>query len=338
MDKYIRKLFGVMFQSQQAQQVVRIQPQSSPTSPEEWRQYWQAKGFLWRTEPEINAKRQEELSKCRAIVPDVEKGIYPFKGMKLNRADVEWLLATHENGRGPVDWGDEWQRKRRGLDLRGANLRKADLKALPLACLIGGISSEEVMLALLARHPDEGLIHLEGADLRYAHLEGARLGRGYLEDADLFKAHLEDADLSGAHLESAWLDKVYLGNANLQLANLIAANLDEAHLEGVDLSQANAMGANLDRAYLEGADLSFIHLEKASLKETFLNNANMRCAQLAGANLHSAHLEGTKLLEAHFEGKRMQTDNLERARKWFHGQRWRGMEEILNSQRMGRTP
>ena len=75
---------------------------SVPTSPEEWRQYWQEKGFPWRTEPEIDAKWQEELSQCRIIVPDIEKGIYPFKGMKLSRADVEWLLAAHQNGYGPV--------------------------------------------------------------------------------------------------------------------------------------------------------------------------------------------------------------------------------------------
>ncbi|SRR6266487_4482401 len=97
MNKYVSKLFGIMFQVQPTQQVVRIQPQHVPTSPEEWRKHWQAKGYPWRTEPEIDAKRQEELSKRRAIVPDFEKGIYPFKGVKLNRADVEWLLATRGN-------------------------------------------------------------------------------------------------------------------------------------------------------------------------------------------------------------------------------------------------
>lgn len=65
MNKYVRKLFGVMFQSQQTQQIVHIQPQ----------QYWQAKGFPWRTKPEIDAKRQEELNKRRAVVCDIEKGI-----------------------------------------------------------------------------------------------------------------------------------------------------------------------------------------------------------------------------------------------------------------------
>src|SRR6266536_989605 len=77
-------------------------------------------------------------------------------------------------------------------------------------------------------------------------------------------------------------------------------------------------------------NLTFIHLEKASLKETFLNNANLSCAQLAGTNLHGAHLEGADLSAAHLEGKCMRTDDLQRARKWFHGPRWRGMEDMLD--------
>jgi hypothetical protein len=79
MNKYLSKIFGAMFQRQQTQQAVRIFPQHSPTSPEEWRQHWQSLGQPWRTEPEIDAKRQEELSKRRAIVPDLKKGIYPSK-------------------------------------------------------------------------------------------------------------------------------------------------------------------------------------------------------------------------------------------------------------------
>ena len=139
MNKYVRKLFGIMFESKQAQQSIRLQPQQLPTSPLAWRQYWQAEGFPWRTEPEIGVKRQEELSSRRVLVPDIERGLYLLKGMQLSRADVEWLLATHENGRGPVDWSDEHQRQREGLDLRGADLRQANLAGLPLARILGGL-------------------------------------------------------------------------------------------------------------------------------------------------------------------------------------------------------
>ena len=77
-----------------------------------WGVYWQEQNQPWRTEPEISPRRQAELEKRRALVPDVKKGIYPFKGMKLDRADVEWLLATHEGG--PVKWSDEKERERVG--------------------------------------------------------------------------------------------------------------------------------------------------------------------------------------------------------------------------------
>lgn len=64
----------------------------------------------------------------------------PFEGIKLSRADIEWLLANYENGRGPVDWSDESQREREGLDLRGADMHQVDLHGLPLARLRLGLT------------------------------------------------------------------------------------------------------------------------------------------------------------------------------------------------------
>ena len=109
-----------------------------------WRAHWATQGQPWRTEPEIDQERQTELEHCLAIVPEIEKGIYPFKGMKLSRADIEWLLATHEHGRGPVSWNDESQRERRGLDLRGAALQYVNLNNLPLARLKAGLGENEM--------------------------------------------------------------------------------------------------------------------------------------------------------------------------------------------------
>lgn len=99
----------------------KVPVQPAPNDHEGWKAYWAECQQPWRREPEIDAQRQEELATHRAIVPDIERGIYPFSGMKLARADIEWLLATHENGRGPVDWSDESQHWRNGLDLRGAD-------------------------------------------------------------------------------------------------------------------------------------------------------------------------------------------------------------------------
>src|SRR5215471_8817713 len=139
---------------------------SVPTSPKEWHQHWQEKGFPWRTEPEIVEQRQKELAQLRSVAPNVELGIYPFRGMKLSRADVEWLLATHENGRGAVDWNDPTQRGRSGLDLRGASLHDENLQNLPLARLQGGLTGNEWRTATKEqRHV--AAIHLERTNLYY---------------------------------------------------------------------------------------------------------------------------------------------------------------------------
>src|SRR5438132_1445092 len=121
--------------------------------------HWQKQGNLWRTEPEIDAKRQAYLANQRNNTPDIKQGFYPFKDIKLSRADIEWLLATHENREGPIDWDERDERVRIGLNLIGANLQGQDLHELPLA---------------------EAGVHLEGADLSGAHLEGAHLSNAYL--------------------------------------------------------------------------------------------------------------------------------------------------------------
>src|SRR5260370_13114270 len=110
-----------------------------------WLAYWQEQNQPWRTEPEISPERRAELEKRRALVPAIEKGIYPFQGMKLERADVEWLLATHEGG--PVNWSNEKEREREGLDVRGADLQHADLHELPLTRLRPRLPSHDVLNA-----------------------------------------------------------------------------------------------------------------------------------------------------------------------------------------------
>ena len=204
-----------------------------------WSTHWTAHGQPWRTEPEIDQERQAELAQSRTIAPDVERGLYPFKGMKLSRADVEWLLATHEQGRGPVDWSDETQREREGLDLRGADLRRADLQNLPLAGMRGGLYHDARARATAEQY-EMATVHLEGADLSKAHLEGANLFRAHVEEARLYLASLKKAYLREAHLERT--------------------DLFRAQLQGAILRGAHLGGANLRRAYLEGAELEHVAL------------------------------------------------------------------------------
>lgn len=148
-----------------------------------WRNYWQAQGQPWRTEPKISYERQEKLRVYRATAVDIENGIFPFKGVKLDRADVEWLVATHEEGHVPVDASNKQQWECEGLDLRGAALggdtdRGVDLHGLPLARLQGGLSlssglvkgkqystTTEQIIAIAA------VVRMERVNLRFAHLE-----------------------------------------------------------------------------------------------------------------------------------------------------------------------
>ena len=199
-NNYVRKFFGVMFQSQQAQQVVRAPLHLLPTSPEEWCTYWQLQWQPWRTGPEIDLQRQEELTKRRTIVPDWEKGIYPFSGMKLTRADIEWLLATHENGYGPVDWSDESQRKREGLDLRGADLREVNLSGLPLARMVGGLDRTGNHAIRSELGKKAGVV-LDGANLRHVHLEGAILYDASVRGVVFQDAFLQEARARWANIE-----------------------------------------------------------------------------------------------------------------------------------------
>ena len=289
-----------------------------------WSKHWQNLGQTWRTEPEIDVERQKYLAERRAIVPDMEKGIYPFKDIKLSRADVEWLLATHENGRGPVNWSDESQREREGLDLRGADLRRTDLHGLPLAYLKG---SSGIQLSFrhkaAAIHLEEAYlaeIHLEGAILDYAHLEKATLYGAHLEGAHLYGIHLKDAELIEAHLESAVLTNANLVRANLSGAHLENALLIEAHLERAEFRRMYFFHTDPDTAdqsemttHLEGADLDRAHLDRAALDGACLDEANLSGASLKGAFLSQAYFKGASLIGAHLEGAYLDRTHLEGA-------------------------
>ena len=209
-----------------------------------WEAYWKAQDQLWRTEPEICKEQQEYLTERRKIKADPypPEFIFPFKDIKLSRADVEWLLSTHDDNRGPIDWKDQSQREREGLDLRGVSL-----SGLPLARVNAGPN--------LYVDEDEGILpemHLEGASLGHAHLEGANLKNAHLEKADLFGAHLEGANLSNTHSERADLDVAHLEGASLADAHLEEANLGDVHLEKANLSNTHVEGANLIGAFFDG--------------------------------------------------------------------------------------
>jgi len=209
-----------------------------------WKVYWKAYGQPWRTEPEINAERQAYLATCRAIEPNIEKSIYPFKDIKLNRADVEWLLATHENGQGPVDWGNWGLLEREGLDLRGADIQGVNLRRLPLTAMIGGLDWDAWLSATVEQR-EAATTNLQGAKLSFSHLERAILRGTHLEKASLYGTHLEGAYLYTAHLEGAILKRAIF-DSNTQLGKSILSNeefgaaiLDDVGWNAVNLTEVN---------------------------------------------------------------------------------------------------
>ena len=115
-----------------------------------------------------------------------------------------------------------------GIDLSGANLRKAILNN----------------------------VNLSNANLRCADLKGSELNGVILEDADLDFADLRGSKCDGyADFKRAKLHSAQLEGADFTGANLQDAHLAEAKLCGADLCYANLVGANLFRTRLWTADL-----------------------------------------------------------------------------------
>lgn len=231
---------------------------------------WPSMLSSWRTEPEIGSDRQQFLHQRLSIIPDIQRGIYPFKDVQLTRADIEWLLVTHEQARGPIEWSDSAQREQLGIDLRGANVQHVNLRGLPLACLRGGLTQGEWIATTLEQRAQAG-IHLEYADLSEAHLEGALLRGAFLQHASLRLTHLEQATLFQARLEQAYLR--------------------QAHLEGAKLMYAHLEGAYLRKAWLTGADLRHAVCDNTTiLEKVSLYDKAWGCAMLADVHWGDCNL------------------------------------------------
>lgn len=226
---------------------------AAPDSFASWNAFWAAQGMAWRTEPEIDEARQRFLANRRAVTPNVQQGIYPFRdehgSIALTRSDVEWLLETHESGglRGPIDWNDQMQRGRQGLDLRGADVRSTDLARLPLDGIQAGLTSEEydVATAVQCRW---ACTDFEQASLYKTGLRASTLRQTQFTGANLREAHLEAADLAHAVMQHADLRLAFFDEASL----LTNANLEGARLADVRWNSANLSGINWARAVVPG--------------------------------------------------------------------------------------
>lgn len=231
---------------------------------EAWNTYWTAQGMPWRTEPEIDEEKQTFLVKRQAIEANIEKGIYPLGGIRLTRADVEWLLATHDYKgiQGPVNLNEE-QSQWAALARR--------FGSLPIEESIEQyIETSEQVIQQRRLGPD-----MRGANLRDVDLHGLPLAR-----AGFRSTELSDANLSQAELEEAWLNDANLCRANLRNMNAYGARLLGADLTSADLTGANLCSADLSGAILRSATLRAANLENARLVDTNLQEADLREARL----------------------------------------------------------
>ncbi len=285
-----------------------------------WELYWRERQQEWRRESEISAERQKELAKRMAIITDIDKDIYPFTNTQLDRADIEWLLATYKRSYVTVlRSSNEEQTDPIGLDLRGATIvgdewHRVDLSFLPLdylnklpiyeeitvkterafwgkeheLCTIQGTAN---FYRASLKHADLSAMDLIQATFNMATMEGIDFSYSNLEKASFLEAKMEHAHFTYAHSEKAQFVQAKLTKASFYSAHLEQANFSSADLENVDFTEASLNGANFMSA----------NLAKAFLGKACLDNAVLASANLKDANLSHAHLESTNLSHAHLE-------------------------------------
>ena len=231
-------------------------PHPSTDDPE-WQEYLQSQ--KWRKEPEIPNERKLQLEEWKKNA-DPQNWKYPFGGKKLTRADIEYLLVTHNNGQGPVDWSCHEQRDWLGLDLRGADLQGLDLSYLPLTGLIGGLE-QKIWVEATVEERELAAIDLQRTYMKGTHLEGASLRSAHLENAYLRDAYLEKAYLRYTHFEGTSLKYAYLAGANLGGALFnVASQLDGIHLNNKygELNNKYGEPPRLGGVQWDGTNLTYI--------------------------------------------------------------------------------
>lgn len=246
-----------------------------------WKAYWEACQQPWRVEPEIEGTRQQELTKWYAVTPEIEQGIYPFRGIKLSRADMEWLLATYQDSFTPEQ----------GLDVRGADLDGVDLSRLPLTGLRGGLTSSE-WNRVPEEHRAAAVVHMNHTVLSRAQLQNAQLSRTQLQGAKLSRAQLQDADLYGAQLQNANLNEVVLANLRGVGPGLADVRWDGVNLAVIDWSQIKVLG-NEQKAQQKTSkqgDVKKMEWRLIEYREAVRANRQLAVAlQAQGLNEEAAH-------------------------------------------------
>lgn len=308
-----------------------MQARPAPEGYQSWPKYWKAQGMPWRTEPEISEERQEYLWLARGApsltIPDhIDKQreaflvreleeqdngntrghrlFFPFEGVKLDRADVEWLLAKHKNSNdgivGPVDPDDEGQATRDGLNVGCADLSGSDLSGLPLAGIHGHRRTDfkaQVIVEIDRRgrirrgriRRKRGKDRVEPRAWTIVDHQKAQIVATL---DDLRRVRLSRACLIGSDLRGAQLSGADLVGANLAFSNLQEADVSSAHFEAADLRGAILSGADLREASFN-TDTSLVAVQ---LREQTKSNICLADVRWKGASLAAITWADVKML------------------------------------------
>ena len=189
---------------------------------------------------------------------NITTGTYPFSQLssdsRLTRADVEYLLASHEDGRGPVIWSEEQSRPekmRDSIDFRGTILDGLDLSKLPLTRAIFGLRWNE-RLEATEEQQIMAAASLVGTNLWGANLEGIRghridlraacLAHTYMEKAQLRYANLAGTDLHGSQLKEVDLEDAILCDPKGITPRLADITWGGTKLSNLDWSNMRQLG------------------------------------------------------------------------------------------------
>jgi uncharacterized protein YjbI with pentapeptide repeats len=187
-----------------------------------------------------------------------------------------------------------WQRKGKGADLQGRDLRFADLSGSDLrradlrgANLNGSVLQQTKLTASVAgdipRSEVGACAHELAGDYCLTGLVGADLTGADLRYLEGWKADLREANLTAAALHEA-----ALGQGRLDGALLVWAHLDGADMRGAVLTGAVLREAVAPEARLDGADLRYAFLRQADLAGAALTDARLDDADIGGTELVGA--------------------------------------------------
>ncbi len=179
-----------------------------------------------------------------------------------------------------------------GCDLRGVNLKRADLTGANLAGAdLTGANFHE---AILRQADLTGAIldnaNLNAADVRLATLIGASIQRSLMYQTIFDGSNLAEANLSESLARYASLSRTNLAGAQMLAVDLRNARITDADLSGANLQFSWAHDAQLIRSDLSGAILSDTVMWRANLSQTILAGAELLSADLLEANLRGADL------------------------------------------------